>query len=740
VSDLDLPSSIALQRRQEADEGEDDFRAAWTAITRGWAAFRRRWPVAVAITVLGCLAAGARLQSRPEQFSTEGLVQVGMYADVSTDPGSPGSRLSGKAASTHLRLLTSDKVVELALQSLGREVPSGPNRRAVIKGFLGLVKITPIKGTFLVRVQASGAQPKEIAARVNALMDAFIPFSNDFFGSRYVILNRQLSERETSVRESLRKAEEALQELYRESGRINFEDRRKTLHTSQSELQAKFTGLQIQRASVGAERERLNQALDTKKSNEEAIELLIGRLRGEGAMTSLRELHTVRARFKRLATSLREGHPEYQAARLNLEAEEVVLRAGLTESARAQLAALDQHLSLLVTQQDKMGSLLGENKKSLQELDRREGLYSSVSREVKWFDRELEAIRQQLRRTEGRAQVETAAQIVNRADVPQNPLPRFPVSMILLAFFGSLGLGVGVVLIWDRIEDTVSDEEAARSLGLPILGRVPHATLRQGEELALLRGEVKSASSFAAEAFRVLRTNLTFAAAGLRNSAVVVTSGSVADGKSLTCAQLGVALAKAGGRTLLIEGDMRRPRLQTIFQSPHPRGLSNLLTGELDLQDAVQATDFENLFLLPAGPAPPNPADLIVQGHFDVLLERVTAEFDHVIIDSPPAVGLADTSLMARHAKGVVFVLKMNHSRRRATAAAVEQIEATGARSLGLILNGVSRSDGYGYGYYGSYSHYYRSADDPQVSSDSGLPPGKLSAAAATTNSKEPAG
>ncbi|HBP23170.1 MAG TPA: hypothetical protein DEA08_36030 [Planctomycetes bacterium] len=641
----ELPPAEAFEptylppRHSDGPEEEDELQAAWETVLRGWAIFRRRWPVVAAIVILGSLAVGIRFYTLPPKFETHGLVQIGMYAELLTDSERQGvGRFSPQAANTHLKLLTSDEVVEQALLRLGKTVPKGAGRRQTLDNFLASVEIEPIKDTFLVSVHSKGEDPTEIAARVNALMDAFIPFSSEFFGSRFVVMHQQLSEREEKVRERLRKAEDELQALYRKSGRINFEDQRKALNETHTELQRKLTNLQIDRASVSGEAERLGQALKDSEDSGEALELLIGRLKGDEATQTLTALAEARARVQRTAAILRKDHPEYETVRLQFQAEESALRATLRVRSRSQLAALEQRQAILATQESKMSELLGENKKALQELDKQEGIYSSVSRQVTWYDRELEAIRQQLRRTEGRSEVEMAAQIVNRADVPDRPLPRFTPVILISVVLGWLIVGFVVILIWDNAEDTVSSEDTARRLGLPVLGRVPQASLQEGQELELLQGTFEG-SPAAAEAFRLLRTNLTFAAAGLRNAAILVTSGTAADGKSLTSAQLALALAQANGRTLLVEGDMRRPRLQKIMQVAYEQGLSNVLAKEISLEEAVVETDFENLFLLPSGPTPPNPADLLVQGHFEDVLRQATQLFDHVVIDSPPAVG-----------------------------------------------------------------------------------------------------
>lgn len=685
-------------------EEEDSLRSTWQMLLVGWAVFRRRWPVAVLIAVLGTLGVGLRLATLPPKYEASGLVQVGMHADVFADRGEGyGGGMAKTVANTHLHLLSSDQVVETAMRTLGREIPDGAGRREAFTQWINSMRIEPIRDTFLVSVTTSGQNPREITERVNALMDAFIPFSNEFVGTRFVVKQRQLSDREEVIRENLRRATERLTEHFEQEGRRDFGDRRSRISTAQEDLQKQLTTLQIQHASAEAEMERLVQGLDQAENM--PLETLAARVNDETLGERLKPLVDLRAKLLRLSTQLRDDHPELLTARAEVEAEETALRESLREAALVRLEAHKQRQQILASEEEKLAALLAAKDLELMELDKLEGVYSSIQREVEFYDKELESIRGQMARVEGKSQVEMAAQIVNRAEVPAAPVSRFTPKVVALTIFGMCFLGLATIVAWDHLEDTVSSEDAARMLGIPVLGRVPVVDLKKTSELELLRDA--SHHSRTAEAFRLLRTNTTFAAAGLKGSAVLVTSGTASDGKSITSAQLALSLARIGdGTVLLIEGDMRRPRQQQILDTAYDSGLSDVLAGLAKLEDVCHPTEFEHLHFLPSGPQPPNSADLLVKGRFDQLMEQALKVFDYVVVDSPPVVGIADTSMMAPHVKGVLFVLKLHHSRRRSAAHAIEQVEAVGGRPLGLVVNGVSRLDGgygYGYGYYGGY-------------------------------------
>jgi capsular exopolysaccharide synthesis family protein len=205
------------------------------------------------------------------------------------------------------------------------------------------------------------------------------------------------------------------------------------------------------------------------------------------------------------------------------------------------------------------------------------------------------------------------------------------------------------------------------------------------------------------EAFRALRTNVLFSSAEQGSRSIVVTSTSPREGKTLVSSNLAVALAQAGMRVLLIDADMRCPRVHELFDVPQEPGLSNVLVGNAKASDAVCQSAIERLWLLPAGLHPPNPAELVGAQRFREFLEGVSQRFDWTIIDSPPLLPVTDASVMSHWASGVVFVVGSGMVSRHAAATAVEQLRAVKARCLGAILN---RVDLEGQPYY--YSSYYR--------------------------------
>lgn len=207
----------------------------------------------------------------------------------------------------------------------------------------------------------------------------------------------------------------------------------------------------------------------------------------------------------------------------------------------------------------------------------------------------------------------------------------------------------------------------------------------------------------AAEAFRTLRTNLQFAGGDRTVRTLVVTGVGADEGKTTVAANLAATLAAGGTRTLAVGADLRRPALHRLFGVDGSRGLTQVLSGRLSLDEAVVHVEPPGLDVLPAGPIPPNPAELLGSHRMAALMQTMAERWEMVVIDTPPAVGLADASVVAVRADGTLLVVSVGLTSREEAQLARRQLEQVGARILGVVLNGVSPHGGY-YRYYRYYA------------------------------------
>ncbi|MBJ6761364.1 polysaccharide biosynthesis tyrosine autokinase [Myxococcaceae bacterium JPH2] len=277
-----------------------------------------------------------------------------------------------------------------------------------------------------------------------------------------------------------------------------------------------------------------------------------------------------------------------------------------------------------------------------------------------------------------------------------------------------LGLlaGLGVALLLDLLENSVSSQaDVEERLGLAFLGVVPRIEGgKQPKERDLyVHREPKSS---VAECCRAIRTNLLFMSPDKPFKTMVITSSGPQEGKSTTCINLGVAMAQSGNRVLLLDTDMRRPRLHRAFGVPNEMGISSLVVGEGSLEAAVKSTEVPNLFVLPCGPLPPNPAELLHTRAFADLLRAASERFDRIILDSPPLNAVADAAVLATQSDGVVLVLKAGRTNRESARRALRSLADVQARMYGAILNDVDlRAQRYNDAYM-AYQGYGQYADE----------------------------
>lgn len=204
-----------------------------------------------------------------------------------------------------------------------------------------------------------------------------------------------------------------------------------------------------------------------------------------------------------------------------------------------------------------------------------------------------------------------------------------------------------------------------------------------------------------AEQFRTIRTNIQFSSVDKELQTIIVTSSGPGEGKSTNTANLAVVFAQQGKRVLLIDADLRKPTVHYTFRTENHVGLSNVLTRQLTLEEAVSTTAQEKLWVLSSGPIPPNPSELLGSKNMQVLLEQAKEEYDVIVIDSPPVLAVTDAQILANLADGVVLVVSSGKTERDSAKKAKELLESAQAKILGVVLNNKKAEESHYYYYYG---------------------------------------
>ena len=316
--------------------------------------------------------------------------------------------------------------------------------------------------------------------------------------------------------------------------------------------------------------------------------------------------------------------------------------------------------------------------------------------------------------------------IRNHAVTPGGPIGPKRTQTIMVAMFIALAAGIGFAFLLDYLDDSVrSSDDISRHLGLPTLALIPHYLASDKRKLlpgtnggatgpptALVTMDERNSPM--AEAYRHLRTSLLFSSAGKPPQTILITSSQPSEGKTTTAINTAITLAQSDVDVVIVDCDLRRPRLHSHFGLENSTGLTNYLSGDKSTENLIRTfPDLPKLKIITSGPIPPNPAELLSSNEMRNLLQFLSGRFKHVIIDSPPAISFTDASILATLVDGVVLVAMANKSSIHLMRQFKQRVANIGARIYGVVLNGI-KAGSTEYYYYGSgyYNYYKKGRDD----------------------------
>ncbi|MCY0966961.1 GumC family protein [Parathalassolituus penaei] len=590
-----------------------------------------------------------------------------------------------------------------------------------IDAFWKVVSVEPIRNTQLVKISVDSESPELAAQAANAIAQAYI---NSQLEAR-VGMSQQaatwLSDRLGGLKEKLNASERKLQE-YREAHNLVDVEGVDTLISKQID---EITRSLVEASAKRLEAESTYQQLKSvgKRTYENLGSLSF--IMGNPVIVGLRQDET-KAELKVSELSKRYGaqHPKMIAAQSELSA----VRDGMLAQMNRIAAAIEKDFNTARDKEVSLQKVLDNKLAEARNLNRTEFTLNDYVREVK-ANRELyDAFFSRIRETTETGDLQSAnARISDPAVVPKVPVKPNKKLIVVLTMVVSLMFGVGVAFLLDALDATLKNaDDVDRKLGVPLLGVVPmveseksDGKLSQAQEDArLVRAFTEDTVHGFTESVRTLRTSLTLA--GLESPAQVIlfTSSIPGEGKTTTSTNIAEAYGQME-KTLLIDADMRRPTMAKKLGLPHnSRGLSNAVAYPDTLDECIHQIPDLGIDVIPSGPIPPNPLELLGSRNFRELLDTLRGRYQRIIIDSAPMRLVSDALYLSTLVDGVVYIVKADATRDKLVKSSLVKLDESNVRVLGVVLNQLDvhkeAKYGYGYGYYGGYYDAYGYTSDKQ--------------------------
>ncbi len=545
--------------------------------------------------------------------------------------------------------------------------------RALAQAVRGGLEVTTSDLSNLVEISFTSLDRHMAAQVADAVADEYLVLSNAMRFERSAGAEAFLKREITDMQAKLETSEKDLNEFARQNQVVDTEDRSNIMATRLAVLNSDLTKV---RSDLIAAQSLAHQVAQTDVNTLPAV------VQDERLKELRAKLFELRGEYARLSQTYTDEYPRMQE--LNRQMEEV--RQGLEEAQSNLVKSLEVNFAGLVDREARLALAVEEQKQELLELQDRSIQYQILKREWETNRSLYVALLERVKEVGVVAGMERAVgSVIDRALVPTVPSgPYLRNNLMKALLFGLLG-GVGLAFLLNLLDNTVRDpEDVGRLTSLANLGVVPSIDIKAlpaGTMIELLSHSHRDHSL--SEAFRSVRTSLMFSAAGGAPKLLMVASSVPGEGKSTTTVNLGIVLAHTGASVLLVDADLRKPRLHRVFKVPRGPGLTELLVQE-GVSGVFYATGIDNLTLLTAGTPPPNPAELLSSSTSSHLFEELARRYDYVIVDTSPIMGLADPIALSTKVSGVLLVSAAGNS----------------------VLNRVERHSSQ-YAYYTSYYYNY---------------------------------
>ncbi len=597
------------------------------------------------------------------------------------------------------------------------------------------LEVTAIRDTRLVEVSYVSSSPILAAELVNAISEEFITFSVERRYMTTQLASDFLGEQIANLRQDLAAKEREINRYGREKDLDFLNESESTTMNQFADINQAFTQAQIDRINAQAKYQELKD-LDVDSLPQYITDPVIQQLKSEYTR--------VKSEYEEKGKIFMPDYPEM----IQLQARMDNMKLELQKT----VDAAESEYRTAMIRESSLKKLLDNQKEDVRKMNSNAILYNSLKIEVENKRNLLNSLVERQNETLVSAQLEgirsSSISIIDRAEVPTAPFaPKKGFNLLLAMIFGVF-TGGGLCILLEQLDNTVKDSEDIDQLsGLPSLGAIPYlspdgmskkmlqaqyagyrnveskeksdleGTIPEVKEIELINHRYPGLS--VAEDYRTIRTSILLSQPDKRPKTIIFSSAMPQEGKSSTVVNMAVSFAQLGDKVLVIDADLRRPRLHRVFNVKNTNGLSGFLAGKIMIKEAITKTSIDNIWLLPSGVIPPNPAELLGSQKMKKMMNSVKDGFDIILIDTPPVLAVVDAVVVAAIADGAVFVVKAGETTRKNFMKSVGELKRANTHIIGVLLNELKVGKG---DYY--YMDYYRSYQAEEYITEENISPG----------------
>ncbi|MCP4578314.1 MAG: polysaccharide biosynthesis tyrosine autokinase, partial [Deltaproteobacteria bacterium] len=580
----------------------------------------------------------------------------------------------------------------------------------LVSAFIDRIEVSPIRNSRLVDLSYEAKNPVLATQIVNTLAQAYMSQNLEIKLRAVKEAVSWLNKRVDEERKKVGEAEKALIQYKEKAGIIT--DFSNDIEQVTAQKLAQLNAQVVDAESVRVEAEtRYNQAMSLQGSPDmlgSIPEVIQNELIGEINKMEV-ELYK---RMSELSKKYGKKHPRMVA----IESELKTLANRKAKAVNRVINSLRTQYRVALAKEESLKSAFNKQKQETLDLNKKAIQFSVLNREAQSARDMYDLLVKRFKETTLTEDMRTGnIRVVDRAEVPRSPVKPKKKLNLLLAIIVGLVAGIGLAFFFEYLDNTIKiPDEVKQHLRIPYLGPIPlveEKDEKSGNRLADLVC-LNAPKSTASESYRGIRTNILFSSAGAAPQVILVSSPGPREGKTMTATNLAITMAQSGSKVVLVDCDLRRPKIHRMFDLTKELGLTNLLVGNTKFGETVVHSKVSNLDLIFSGPVPPNPSEMLGSDRMKEFIGELRKHYDRIILDSPPITAVTDAAILGKIVDGVVLVIRAGQTVREVAKNSVSQLHSVGANVLGAVLNAVDiGKDKYYYYYYYQYYHYYYGDD-----------------------------